>query len=687
MRSPAPPSDHAGAGLLIASSSSADAAAAPPALHRRTLLTWEDVSYVVGSAAAGDERTLLHRVSGYVQSGEMLAILGPSGAGKTTLLDILAQRKTAAMGRLSGTVCVNGAPVDPVRFRRENGYVQQEDLTHSYVTVEEAVRFSATLRTPPTVSSADIDERVTRVLQRLGLHHLRHRCIGSALVRGISGGERKRCAVAAEMVTAPAILFADEPTTGLDTFTAMHLLRLFRGLARTGVAVVFSIHQPRSRIYDVFDRVLLLNSAGETAYFGPATHALAFFAEMGLPCPAPGNPADYLIDAVSTPPTGEDGEEWLGLRESAVEAVGSHSSRATTPPEEKERWDSLSTRNPHQGRDVAAAFASLRLPALRRQIETLLEDYRAASTPAAAAAATEADANPMTVAPYFRSWGVQVRCIALRYLRNRRRDPVATYVSISSAIVFAFLTGSIYYQVGNTQDSIRSRMGVLFFIMMISTFSSLGSLEMFLTDRAIYAREHRNGMYSTSAYYVGKVIQDVPIGIAVNAAFVVVVYLLVGLQLSLMKFLIFFGVCSLVMLNSYALCLLMSNVSTNYATANILTSLLLVLYLLPTGGMLVSLNSIPLLWRWIKYVSFVRYAFSAIVASEFDGLVFACDTNSTDTPAVPTPCITSGTAYAASQGMHKEDIAPHIGFVVCSMLAYLLLGYCALRRWRSSEGK
>ncbi|KPA81256.1 putative ATP-binding cassette protein [Leptomonas pyrrhocoris] len=683
MPSPAPPSDRAEAGLLVSSSSPETSSSPLPSTHRKTVLTWENVSYTVGTAEASNEHTLLRHVSGYVRSGEMLAVLGPSGAGKTTLLDILAQRKTSKMGRRSGEICVNGAPIDPIRFRRESGYVQQDDLTHSYVTVEEAVRFSATLRTPPTVSPDELDERVTRVLKQLGIYNVRHRCIGSALVRGVSGGERKRCAVAAEMVTSPAILFLDEPTTGLDTFTAMHLLLLLRSLAQTGVAVIFSIHQPRSRIYEVFDRVLLLNSVGEVAFFGPAAQALSFFVEIGLPCTYPSNPADYLLDAVSTPPADE--EQWP-LRDSEVAVAEHHSNSGGTQhlsppvaPGEKGRWANVVSSSPTQGRDIAAAFASLRLPGVLQQIRELQCEFRVVVPPRISSATVENE----KAGAYFRGWGTQVRCIALRYLRNRRRDPVATYVSISSAIIFAFLTGTIYYQVGTTQDSIRSRMGVLFFIMMISTFSSLGSLEMFLVDRAIYAREHRSGMYSTSAYYVGKVIQDVPVGIAVNAAFVVIVYFLVGLQLSLIKFLVFYGVCSLVMLNGYALCLLMSNVSTNYATANIITSLLLVLYLLPTGGMLVSLNSIPFVWRWIKYVSFVRYAFSTLVASEFDGLTLVCDTNS----SALTPCITSGTAYTESQGMYPRDIVPHTLFVVCSMFVYLLLGYFALRCWRSAEGK
>ncbi|CAJ1036426.1 ABC transporter/ABC-2 type transporter, putative [Leishmania lindenbergi] len=680
MSSPAPPTVRADAGLLRHLSHTSPKSFTPPpaSSQHKSVLTWEDVSYTIGSTEEGDSRTLIRHVSGYAQSGEMLAVLGPSGAGKTTLLDILAQRKMGGKGSITGSILLNGAPIESTAFRRCSGYVQQDDLMHSYVTVEEAVRFSATLRTPQTVSTEELEMRVSRVLRQLGIDHVRHNCIGSALVRGISGGERKRCAVAVEMVTSPPLLFLDEPTTGLDTFTALHLLTLLRSLSRSGVAIIFSIHQPRFRIYETFDRILLLNGVGEEAYFGPAADAMGFLAEIGLSPSYLGNPADYLIDAVSVLPVEE--EEWLSHQQQqsvAVETMtdGSQLSLPPPPASSKERLERLSSAASTQSRDIAAAFASLRLAAVLRQINKLQRSSRAASL-----ALTTAESPARA---YYRSWPTQVSCIAMRYLRNRRRDPVATYVSITSAIIFAFLTGTIYYQVGNSQDSIRSRMGVLFFIMMISTFSSLGSLEMFLTDRAIYAREHRNGMYSTSAYYVGKVIQDIPIGVLVTFAFNVIVYFLVGLQHTVAKFLIFNGVSALVMLNGYALCLLMSNLAKDYSTANILTSLLLVLYLLPTGGMLVSLNNIPLVWSWIKYVSFDRFAFSALVANEFEGLSLVCD----PVPSDLVPCITSGSAYAASQGMYAKDIGPHALIVMISMVVYLVLGYLVLRCWRSTEGK
>lgn len=657
---------------------------AEPAQHPRVLLTWEDVHYTIADPKRGTERSILCGIAGYVQSGEMLAILGPSGAGKTTLLDVLAQRRgSGTKSRLSGRISLNGSPTSEQAMQRISGYVQQNEVMHSYVQVEEAVRFSATLRTPSSVTADEIDDRVQRVLELLGIKHIRHSCIGNEMVRGISGGERKRCAVAVEMVTAPFLLFLDEPTTGLDTFTALHLLTLLKHLAKKGMAIIFSIHQPRSRIYNLFDRVLLLNGAGEEAFFGPAGDAVTFLVELGIPSAGPGNPADFLLDSVAVLQADEAALINSEKFPEAAVAVSISSGAMEVAQQSGEEDDNGSWKllvpPLTQGRDIAAAFSSLLLPQLLQRMADL---QRRCLTRRASTEVEPHDVADSAKSRYFRSWSYQVSCIAMRYLRNRRRDPVATYISIATAMIFAVLIGTVYFQVGNSQESVRNRMGVLFFVMMNTTFSSLGSLEMFLVDRAIYTREHRNGMYSASAYYVGKIIQDIPIGVVVNMVFNMVVYVFVGLQWSLSRFLIFDLTCALVMLNSYALCLLMSILAKNYATANILTSLLLVMYLLPSGGMLVSINAIPLGWRWIKFISFVRYAFAILVANEFEGLDFPCSNRST--AAGPVPCIPSGTAYAEAQGMFVKDISIYLGIVLISVVVYLLLGYTALRWWRSA---
>jgi ATP-binding cassette, subfamily G (WHITE), member 2 len=238
------------------------------------------------------------------------------------------------------------------------------------------------------------------------------------------------------------------------------------------------------------------------------------------------------------------------------------------------------------------------------------------------------------------------------------------------------LVGSIYFRLGLDSTGQQDRMGVLFFLTMNTAFSNLGSLAMFLFDRSIYVREHRNGMYRPSAYYLGKILQDVPLGIMVNFVFSTIAYFMVGLQGTAEKFFMFFLICTLVMLNSYTLCLFISNIAKNYQVANVIAPLVLVLYLLPSG-FLINLNSIPIIWRWIKYISFFRYGFEALVLNEFEGLTFDC-----------TNCTKNGLDYVElTYGFRRGDFDTSVYITGGSCVVYAVLGYICLRLFRTGEGK
>jgi ATP-binding cassette subfamily G (WHITE) protein 2 len=604
-------------------------------------MTFQDLSYE--AVIKKDEvKKILKGVSGHVSSGQMLAILGPSGAGKTTMLDILAQRQKG--GTVSGELLMNGLPVDQGVFRRVSAYVQQEDILHGYLTVKETITYAARLRTPPEVTRADIDAKVQLVMKMLGIDHVQNRKIGSEFVRGVSGGEKKRSAIAVELVTSPSLIFLDEPTTGLDTFTAMHLLTILKNLTKQGVTIVFSIHQPRSSIFRLFDSLLLLNGFGEEAYFGPAADAMSFMSSLGVSTNYPDNPADFLLDAVSVVRAAEDlsKEDFPFL-----------------PP-------------PTQSQDIAAAFRSTRLVEVNKQIDAITRVY--AKDPQLPEAMTSA---------YYRSIFAQITVVSARAFINKLRDPIATVVAVVVAVIFATLVGSIYYKLGLTQAGIQDRMGCLFFLTMNTAFSNLGSLAIFLFDRSIYVREHRNGMYRPSAYYMGKILQDVPLGLLVQFVFATIAYYMVGLQNTAEKFGYFYLISALVMLNSYSMCMFMSNISKNYAVANVIAPLVLVLYLLPSG-FLINLDSIPVYWRWIKYISFFRYGFEALVINEFDGLTFTLNFNST----LNVTQTQTGREYAETVlGFNPDNFHSCILYCGISIGAYFFLGYCALRFFRTNEGK
>jgi len=151
-------------------------------------------------------------VWGEVPKKEITAIMGPSGAGKTSLLNILAGRtRTAGKIKVSADVRLNNYAVDPtsLEIRKQIAFVAQDDSLQATATPREAIRFSAKLRLPRGTTEQELDTLTNRMLDALGLTHCADTFIGGDLLKGISGGERKRTSVGVELVTKPALVFLD----------------------------------------------------------------------------------------------------------------------------------------------------------------------------------------------------------------------------------------------------------------------------------------------------------------------------------------------------------------------------------------------------------------------------------------------------------------------------------------------
>lgn len=118
------------------------------------------------------------------------------------------------------------------------------------------------------------------------------------MVKGVSGGERKRTAVGVELITNPNLIFLDEPTTGLDSFNATHVIELLKELTLSGRTVISIIHQPNSETFNLFDKLMLI-AAGKTLYFNDSSKAVNYFKSIGYSCPSMTNPADYFMAIMS----------------------------------------------------------------------------------------------------------------------------------------------------------------------------------------------------------------------------------------------------------------------------------------------------------------------------------------------------------------------------------------------------
>ena len=183
--------------------------------------------------------------------------MGASGAGKTTCLDVLAQRKN--IGVVSGDLLVDGRPLGG-DFARGTAYAEQMDVHVATATVREAMRFSAYLRQPYHVPKEEKDAYIEEVIELLELQPL-----ADAIVMSLNVEARKRLTIGVELASKPELLlFLDEPTSGLDGQSAWNIVRFLRKLANQGQAILCTIHQPSSLLFSSFDRLLLLESGGET---------------------------------------------------------------------------------------------------------------------------------------------------------------------------------------------------------------------------------------------------------------------------------------------------------------------------------------------------------------------------------------------------------------------------------------
>jgi len=270
-------------------------------MRKKSMITLPKPSYTIDVKFNCLQRTLpngiciMQGVTGELKGGQFTAIMGPSGAGKSTFLSLLSG-KTEPTG---GTLAVNGDNSSLKEFRELVGFVPQEDIMLRELTVEENIQHSAMMRLPTKLSHKQKIERVFKVMESLDLVHIRNNIIGDEIVRGISGGQRKRVNVAMELVADPSLLALDEPTSGLDSTTSSKLCETLCQLAFTGVNVMAVIHQPKMEILNLFTHVLLLGVGGKTVFFGLTGDLTAYFTGIGFPLPAQTNPADYYMDVIA----------------------------------------------------------------------------------------------------------------------------------------------------------------------------------------------------------------------------------------------------------------------------------------------------------------------------------------------------------------------------------------------------
>lgn len=315
-----------------------------------------------------------------------------------------------------------------------------------------------------------MDRRVSRrerkaiindLLERTGLLSVAHTRIGSGDDKKmLSGGERKRLAFAVELLNDPVILFCDEPTTGLDSFSAQQLVQTLYDLAKKGTTILCTIHQPSSQLFDMFNNVLLL-ADGRVAFTGSPQNALNFFAENGYHCPEAYNPADFLIGVLATDPG----------------------------------YEQASQRSAQHLCDMFAVSGA----AKQRDMLVNLEIHMAQTGDYPFDAEVDA----------FRSaaWYNKFHMIWYRASLSLMRDPTVQRMRFFQKIAMAVIIGVCFAgTITVSQLGVQAVQGALFVMISENTYHPMYSvLNVFPQGFPLFMRETRSGMYSTAQYYVANI--------------------------------------------------------------------------------------------------------------------------------------------------------------------------------------
>lgn len=208
------------------------------------------------------------------ESGNLVALMGGSGAGKSTLLHVLNGSEHPS----EGEVLINDINIhqSPDKIEGVIGFVPQDDLLIEDLTVYQNLYYAAKLCFSQK-SEQEIDVLVMKVLQDLGLAEIKDLKVGSPLRKTISGGQRKRLNIGLELLREPAVLFCDEPTSGLSSRDSENIIDLLKELTLKGKLVFAVIHQPSSDIFKMFDKLLILDNGGYQIYYGNPVDAIVYF--------------------------------------------------------------------------------------------------------------------------------------------------------------------------------------------------------------------------------------------------------------------------------------------------------------------------------------------------------------------------------------------------------------------------
>ena len=509
--------------------------------------------------------------------GEMVCVMGSSGSGKSTLLQSIGGQ----LAPTSGSIKLNGIDLyDNLDVLKGYiSYIPQEDAFDEHLTIQENLEFAAAIRAPH-LSRRDLSRRIDGKLVELGLSERRDSLVGSTVKKTLSGGERKRLNIGLDMISSSDIYLFDEPTSGLSSKDSEHVIEIIRGMAHNKIILV-TIHQPSAKLFQMFNKALLLDKGGKVVFFGTPTEMLQYFAEAeheqhfeadqelsfpGVPRP------EMIFDVLETP-----------LRDLSGDIIYEENNRGQLIPARRY--------SPDYWRDKFEGYRLLqdvRQVPLRKELP-----------------------NPVLPAPINRTprlrlrdeW-TQLQTLLRRAFTSKLRNRANTLTTLVEAPLLAALIGAVLrYSESGTYDFASSFHIPTYLFLMLIVVMFLGltnSADDIIRDRAILFRE-RNLNVRISYYILAKVLT-----LALFALLQCVFFILIGNIILEVRgmFWIYLSYAFTTAIGGIAIGLLISSIVSDAKTAVNIVPLILIPQII-LGGALIkyeemnrNLDFIYTIQRW-----------------------------------------------------------------------------------------
>ncbi|KAM9912391.1 hypothetical protein OXX69_002599 [Metschnikowia pulcherrima] len=595
------------------------------------------------SVEAKDEESgsisILDSVSFDLPQSNIMAIMGGSGSGKTTLLNVLAQRTNVNSSGLSFSGAVTYSISDPHdKSRISTAYMVQEDFFMPGLTLEETLRYQAELRLGNVTKEARA-ELINTLLQLLELAHRRHEMVKSFTGQiNLSGGEQRRVSLAIQLLSRPQVLFLDEPTTGLDTSSALTLVSVLKKLAspEIGITIILSIHQPRAEVISLFDKLCVLTRGGRLVYFGSLPESVDYF--TGLKGTGAVSNVGNLQDSFAI-----------------INQIMTVSVKDTTSVEKELESSKLTDILVKHWRENNHSDCSLTTVEQKTRFHENLKLFK-----------------PSEPLPLYKELVVLVKRSTLISLRDR----VSLLSLHGGGTVLAIVVGWLFFKPDPNISGIRSITSCLYSLLEIIGFAPL-TMEisrLWGADGIQFVREYKERCVSIKGFVISRrlsklFVEDVPLALI----FSIITYFMWGLRLGDSYsdvgdgkyFGIYFAITLIVIICGLSLALLCFALASSFAISLMIVN---VVYQLQNSGCgyFVNASTMPVYVHWVKYIAFFWYAFGGLTSNQYTNWTGNCPY-----AAGSNECLEyTGNYQLDVLGFPKSWAGPAIGYLVAWMIGF-----------------